>query len=220
MPSALITGANRGIGLALCRQLSEKGYEVHAVCRQASEELKAITPHITEGIDVAQHTCIERLKTAITLNSIDLVINVAGLLISTTWEDLDFEAIERQHQTNTLGPLRVAQAVWQKIPKGGKLVMITSRMGSIADNTSGGAYGYRMSKTGLNMASVSLAQDLKNHGIAVGIIHPGYVQTAMTENRGNIGPAEAAQQIIQRIDELNLENSGSFMHANGEQLPW
>jgi NAD(P)-dependent dehydrogenase (short-subunit alcohol dehydrogenase family) len=98
--------------------------------------------------------------------------------------------------------------------------MITSRMGSIADNTSGGRYGYRMSKAALNIASVSLAHDLKHLGISVGIIHPGLVGTEMIGGYGDISPDQAAESIAKRIEELNLENSGTFWHSNGEILPW
>ena len=98
--------------------------------------------------------------------------------------------------------------------------MITSRMGSIADNSSGGQYGYRMSKAALNIAAVSLAHDLRSLGFAVGIVHPGYVRTDMTAKSGNISPEGSAKQIVQRVKELDLKTSGSFVHANGETLPW
>jgi NAD(P)-dependent dehydrogenase (short-subunit alcohol dehydrogenase family) len=93
-------------------------------------------------------------------------------------------------------------------------------MGSIADNTSGSMYGYRMSKAALNMAAASLAHDLKSRGIAVAILHPGYVRTEMTNNQGAVAPETAAVSLVARIDELTLENSGQFRHANGEMLPW
>ena len=93
-------------------------------------------------------------------------------------------------------------------------------MGSIADNDSGGRYGYRMSKAALNAAGKSLSVDLKPRGIAVGILHPGFVQTGMTEGRGHITPAEAAGRLIQRMDELDLENTGTFWHSDGSVLPW
>ena len=93
-------------------------------------------------------------------------------------------------------------------------------MGSIADNDSGGSYGYRMSKAALNSAGVSLAKDLHPHGIAVAILHPGYVRTEMTGNSGLIDVDESVTGLLKRIDELSLENSGTFWHTNGEVLPW
>ena len=97
---------------------------------------------------------------------------------------------------------------------------MTSRMGSISDNTSGGYYGYRISKAALNVAGKSLAEDLRREGIAVALLHPGYVQTDMTGHGGDVTPAQAAAGLVRRVDELNLENSGSFWHANGQRLPW
>lgn len=220
MKTALVTGANRGIGLEICRQLADQGFKVIGVCRETSPELDAATPHIIDGIDVTDNENIKRLAATVSGETLDLIINVAGLLESNVWETLDPQSIERQFQINALGPLRIAHALWKKVPQNGKIVMITSRMGSIKDNTSGGSYGYRMSKAALNMASKSLALDLTPHGIAVGIIHPGYVRTRMTGNNGHIDPPESAKGILQRINELDLSNSGTFWHQNGDILPW
>ena len=121
---------------------------------------------------------------------------------------------------NALGPLRCVTAFRNRLEKGAKVGLITSRMGSIADNTSGGMYGYRMSKAALNMAGVSLAHDLKPRGIAVALLHPGHVQTDMVGHTGNVTPDEAAKGLIGRMDALTLSNSGTFWHQNGERLPW
>ena len=104
--------------------------------------------------------------------------------------------------------------------QGAKIALMTSRMGSIGDNGSGGHYGYRMSKAALNAMGMSLARDLKSRGIAIAILHPGYVRTDMTDGAGNVEPADAARMLIARIDGLGLENTGTFWHANGERLPW
>jgi NAD(P)-dependent dehydrogenase (short-subunit alcohol dehydrogenase family) len=106
------------------------------------------------------------------------------------------------------------------MPSGSKIAVITSRMGSIGDNTSGGSYGYRMSKAAANMAGVSLARDLRSKGISVAMIHPGFVKTDMTGQGGKVAPADAARGVIARIDALGLETSGGFWHASGERLPW
>ena len=108
----------------------------------------------------------------------------------------------------------------KQLVKGAKVALITSRMGSVTDNTSGGRYGYRMSKAALNIAGVSLAHDLKEQEVAVALLHPGYVQTEMVNNSGDISAAVAVERLIRRIEELNLENTGTFWHSNGEVLPW
>ena len=135
--------------------------------------------------------------------------------------NLDFKAIREQFEVNALGALRVTQALLNNLADNAKIILMTSRMGSIADNTSGGSYGYRMSKAALSMAGKSLAHDLKPQGVAVAILHPGLVQTRMTNfNEAGITPKESVQGLLQRIEELNLENTGTFWHANGEILPW
>ncbi|HEY0715785.1 MAG TPA: SDR family oxidoreductase, partial [Polyangia bacterium] len=115
---------------------------------------------------------------------------------------------------------RVARALRSLIPNGGKLVSITSRMGSMGDNGSGGYYGYRMSKAALNAATVSLARDLRVAGVAVAALHPGFVRTELTGQQGNMTADESARLLADRIDQLTLETSGSFWHASGEELPW
>jgi NAD(P)-dependent dehydrogenase (short-subunit alcohol dehydrogenase family) len=116
--------------------------------------------------------------------------------------------------------LLITQALLGNLDEGSKVGIITSRMGSIADNDSGGSYGYRMSKAAVNAAGKSLAIDLKPRGIAVGILHPGWVRTDMTGRNGLIDANESAKGLLARMDELNLDNTGTFWHANGELLPW
>ena len=130
------------------------------------------------------------------------------------------DSIQNQIEVNTYGPLRVTEALQNNLSDNAKIAMITSRMGSVADNTSGGRYGYRMSKAALNIAAVSIAHDLSSRGVSIAIIHPGLVGTEMIGGYGDITPDQAAERIIQRIDELNLTTSGSFWHSNGEILPW
>ena len=161
-------------------------------------------------------------KAAADVGDVDVLIANAGVLsnepLSAIAEAVD--RIERQFRVNALGPLLTVHAFADKLASGAKVALITSRMGSMADNTSGGSYGYRMSKAALNAAGRSLAKDLASRGIAVGLLHPGYVRTDMTGGRGDVEPAEAAARLVERIDDLNTANSGTFRHANGEELPW
>ena len=150
---------------------------------------------------------------------IDVLINCAGVLTRESLDELDFDAIRRQMEINAYGPLRVTNALLTNLGEGSKVVIITSRMGSIADNTSGGMYGYRMSKAAVNMAGHSLAHDLASRGIAVKLLHPGMVATDMTGGKG-IAAAESAAGLLARIDETMMDSSGSFSHMNGEALPW
>ena len=114
----------------------------------------------------------------------------------------------------------VTQTLLGNLKPGSKVAIVTSRMGSMADNTFGGHYGYRMSKAAVNAAGVSLARDLEGHGIPVILLHPGYVNTDMTQHLGPVDPADAAAGLLDQIDRLTLEASGEFRHANGELLPW
>ncbi len=219
MSTVLITGANRGIGLELCRQLKKRGHTIIATCRKASPELEAMDLTIISDVDVSDDGSVNKLARQLEGKELDILINNAGILSVESLDDLDFDRIRKQFEVNTLGPLRVTSALLGNLRGGAKIAFITSRMGSIEDNTSGSYYGYRMSKAALNMAAVSFANDLKSRNISVAILHPGMVATEMTGKRG-IPPAEAARGLIARIDELNMENNGSFRHANGERLPW
>lgn len=216
----VITGANRGIGLALCHQLHKRGEQVIAVCRQSSAGLDALGVRIEAGVDVTHDADVHALAQRLSGITVDVLINNAGILRRESLDNLDFASLREQFEVNSLAPLRVAHALLPLLTKGGKIAMITSRMGSLTDNTSGAYYGYRMSKAALNMASLSLAHDLKPRQIAVAILHPGYVKTDMTGNSGHIDAHESASGLIARIDELNLQNTGSFWHTNGERLPW
>lgn len=221
MVTYLITGANRGIGYEYCRQLHERGDTVIAVCRSASEELQQLGVRVEEGIDITSDASVTDLRDRLGDSAIDVLINNAGILQRVTLEDLDFESIREQFEVNALGPLRVTHALLPLLKAGSKIVLMTSRMGSIGDNTSGSSYGYRMSKVALSMAGKSLAHDLKPRGIAVAILHPGLVQTRMTGfTSSGITPEESVKGLLKQIDELTLENTGTFWHANGEVLPW
>lgn len=219
MATYLITGTNRGIGLEYCRQLQARGEKVIAVCRHASPELQSLEIQIEAGIDITHDDSLADLVKRLGNTTIDVLINNAGILRDESLEDLDLDSIREQFEINALGPLRVTQALLPKLKAGSKVVLMTSRMGSIADNTSGGYYGYRMSKVALSMAGKSLALDLQSRKIAVAILHPGLVQTRMTGFSG-ITTEQSVQGLLARIDGLTLANTGTFWHANGEVLPW
>ena len=221
MATCLVTGANRGIGLEYCRQLQARGDQVVAVCREPSPELEALGVRIEAGVELTDPQAIADLVERLQGLALDVVILNAGLLHSMGLDDLDAEAIRQQFEVNALAPLLLARALVDRMPRGAKLALMTSRMGSIDDNSSGGSYGYRMSKVALNIAGKSLAIDLAPRGIAVAILHPGLVRTRMIKfNPNGIEPAQAVQGLLARIDALTLATSGGFWHANGERLPW
>ena len=221
MSTVLVTGANRGIGLEYCRQLQQRGDQVIAVCRQSSPELDAIDVEIESGVDLINEANRANLVRRLTGRSLDTVILNAGLLVSMGLDDLDPEAIRRQFEVNALAPLLLARSLVPLMPWGSRLAVMTSRMGSCDDNSSGGSYGYRMSKVALNIAGKSLAVDLKPDGIAVAILHPGLVRTRMIQfNPRGVSPEQSVRGLLTRIDGLPLANSGTFWHANGDVLPW
>ena len=220
MATYLVTGANGGIGYEFCRQL-KSGATVIAVCRWASDELKSLGVRVESGVDITSEEDVAALVERLQGKPIDVLINNAGILQRNTLDHLDFDSIRQQFEVNALGALRITQALLPNLKAGSKVVIMTSRMGSIGDNTSGSSYGYRMSKAALSMAGKSLSHDLKPRQIAVAILHPGLVSTPMTNyTEGGISPEEAVKGLLARIKQLNLENSGTFWHATGEVLPW
>jgi NAD(P)-dependent dehydrogenase (short-subunit alcohol dehydrogenase family) len=221
MALAVVTGANRGIGLALVELLKQRELDVIGVCRQSSPELAALGAEVVEAVDVTDERGIERIVRAVGGREIQLLVNNAGIMHwPETLDQIDPVAIRLQFEVNALAPLCITAALRGRLARGGKVGLITSRMGSIDDNGSGGAYGYRMSKAALNMAGKSLALDLKPAGVAVALLHPGMVRTRMTGTHGQVEPLDAARGLLARLDELTLETTGGFWHANGQRLPW
>ncbi|MEM7760141.1 MAG: SDR family oxidoreductase [Cyanobacteria bacterium P01_A01_bin.40] len=217
----LITGANRGIGLEYCRQLKEQGQQVIAVCRSPSPELEDLGIEVEKNIELTDLAAVQNLVKSLNGRHIDVLINNAGIVERISLEQLDFVSIRRQFEINAIAPLRLTRILLPNLSSGSKVILMTSRMGSIGDNTSGGSYGYRMSKVALSMAGKSLAHDLKPKGIAVAILHPGLVKTRMTGfTDSGITPATSVQGLLERIEALNLDNTGTFWHASGEILPW
>lgn len=220
MATVVVTGANRGIGLEFVKQYIDQGHKVIALCRNTSDELSQTSAKVIDNVDVGNPECLEKVLPTLSDLKIDLLINNAGVFANETLDDMSASTLEYQFRVNAMGPVLVTQMLRHQLVKGAKVAMITSRMGSATDNTSGGYYGYRMSKAALNIAGVSLASDLKGQDVAVALLHPGYVQTEMVNNNGDISAAVAVERLTQRIEELNLDNTGTFWHSNGEVLPW
>jgi len=221
----VITGANRGIGYAMAKICQQRGDIVYALCRQSSKDLDALGVNVVEKIDIATQVGIEKAVSSLSGINIDLLINNAGILRDEQLSDLNKDSIIEQFNVNALAPLCLSHALLSNLSSGSKIGLITSRMGSVTDNTSGGRYGYRMSKAALNIASVSLARDLSDENIAVGIYHPGYVQTEMVNrdgvlSNGDISANVAAKRLLTLMDNLTMADSGVFKHSNGETLPW
>ena len=172
-----------------------------------------------DGVDVTDRRALDAVSAALGDTALDILINNAGIFTDEPFDALDLDRIRKQFEINALGALQVTSAMESHLIRGSKIILITSRMGSIGDNGSGGYYGYRMSKAALNMAGVNLAHDFAKREISVAILHPGLVATEMTGNYG-IPVTESAEGLIARIDALQLADSGSFWHANGERLPW
>jgi NAD(P)-dependent dehydrogenase (short-subunit alcohol dehydrogenase family) len=220
MATILITGANRGIGLALARAYAARGDRVIAACRVGSKALTDLGAEVHEGVEVGDDASVDRLATSLGATKIDVLINNAGIHSNETLEDLNFGRIRKQMEVNAYGPLRVTRALLPHLHKGSKVVIVTSRSGSIGDNGSGHTYGYRMSKAAVNMAGVNLAIDLKPRGIPVLLLHPGMVKTDMGGGPGAVEARDAAARMVARIDELSLDTTGKFRHAEGYELPW
>ena len=221
MSTFLITGSNRGIGLELCKQVFERGDEVIATCRKSSIELNNLGVRIEENIDISSKESIDNLRKNLSGLELDCLIHNAGIHEYNSFDDLDQQSILRQFLVNALSPLSMTKSLKSLLKKSSKIAFITSRMGSIGDNSSGSSYGYRMSKVALSMAAKSLSKDLLEEDIFVAILHPGLVSTRMTGfTKSGITTEESVRGLLKRIDSLDKNNTGTFWHANGEILPW
>jgi NAD(P)-dependent dehydrogenase (short-subunit alcohol dehydrogenase family) len=222
MATVLITGANRGIGLALVQRCAARGDQVIAACRTSSPELVALGERvrIEADVDVTSDASVTGLAERLGARGLDLLVLNAGILREDNLDSLSLDDVVAQLEVNAVGPLRVLQALRRNLRAGGKVAVITSRMGSMGDNGSGGSYGYRMSKAAVNAMGVSAARDLRPAGVSVAILHPGFVRTDMTEGAGNLTPDESARLLLDRIDQVTLETSGTFWHASGQVLPF
>ncbi|MDD1610365.1 MAG: SDR family oxidoreductase [Methylococcaceae bacterium] len=231
MPSILITGANRGLGLEFCRQYGEQGWRVFACCRQPDTaiELQALAKqwaHLTiHALEVSNFQQIDQLAAQLVSEPLDVLLSNAGVYGDKKDHDfgaLDYAAWQETLLINTLAPVKLAEAFLPNLLKTQhpQFVVISSLMGSIADNDSGGSILYRSSKAGLNAALKSLAIDLQPQNIAVLILHPGWVKTDMGGERAPTSPEESIAGMRRVISEFTLEQSGSFFNYKGDLLPW
>ena len=195
MANVVITGANRGIGLELAKLYEARGDSVTAICRETNDEIEDIADQVFPEIDVTKEEQLPSIAMVLDKlldEPIDILINNAGLFRNETLHTMDSDSIREQFEVNAIAPLMVTHNLLPLMAEGTKIANITSRMGSIEDNTSGAYYGYRASKAALNAIGKSLANDLKEHGVAVVQIHPGFVQTRMVGFNGDITPEQAA----------------------------
>lgn len=220
----VVTGANRGLGLEFSRQLSERGDEVIATARRPEEagDLADLDTDVFR-LDVADPGSVEEFARVIAGRPVDVLINNAGVGVdSTDFQGLDPGDLMPFFEVNTVGPLRVSKALMPHLraAESRKVVNITSRMGSIDDNGSGGAYEYRASKAALNMVTRSMAIDLEGDGFICVVLHPGWVQTDMGGPRAPTSPSESIAGMLEVIDDLGPPDSGGFFDYTGARVPW
>lgn len=222
MPTLLITGANRGLGLEFARQYAAAGWRVLATVRDPLSG-KAVSDAGAEVYvaDVADLSTLTRLKAALAGVSLDVVLNNAGIY----GDDQSFGAVDadgflKVMRVNALAPLQVAELFADQVPAGGIIAAISSKMGSVAENTSGGFYAYRASKAALNMVVKSLSLDLASRQIAVIALSPGWVRTDMGGPNAPLTPPQAVAGMKAVLDKVNLSDSGKFFHFDGSEVAW
>ncbi len=230
MPTLLITGANRGIGLELCKQYLDQGWEVHACCRKpekASQLNKLANKnkqlHVHE-LEVTNEKQMDALKKTLKDKPIDILLNNAGVhaLGASQFGKTDNKAWEEAVAVNLLAPMKMMEHFVNNVAISDKKIIasISSKMGSIEDNSSGGSYAYRATKAALNAVMVSAAHDLRHLGIIALILHPGWVRTDMGGPNGEISVKESARNLRKILDECTLEDSGKFFDIDGAIIPW
>ncbi|KAL1648860.1 hypothetical protein SLS58_002040 [Diplodia intermedia] len=227
MPTAIITGANSGIGHEFAKVLIKEGYDVHAVDVQDGEKLKSLGCK-TSRLDVTSEDAIHEFKQQYGDGPLDLLLNVAGVIDPEhdSLSTINAGSLSKTFAVNTFGPLLLTQAFLPNVLKSSapRLGYVSSRVGSIADNSSGGNYAYRSSKTALNMICKNLSVELKDKGVVVVILHPGMVRTAMAAQLGPVpglvDPDEVAGKLYKILVSKKLEDTGKFWHRDGQELPW
>ena len=231
MPSTLITGANRGLGLEFARQYAEAGWQVYATCRDPSSASALRRLADASGgnveimaLDVTDLASIKAAAAHLKDRPIDVLLNNAGVggPRRQAIGNIDYDAWADVLDVNTLGPLRVSEAFVDNVARSERklIVTLTSGMGSIDENTSGGSFAYRSSKAAVNMVMRSLAIDLAPRGITCLVLNPGWVQTDMGGPHGNQTPAESIAKMRRLIDGFGQKHSGKFFNHDGREYPW
>ena len=227
MATVLITGANRGLGLEFCKQYADEGWDVLACCRnpETADKLADIPQVRVLPLDVSDFAQIDKLAAQLQDTAIDVLINNAGIYGDSprrSFGQLDYAAWTQTLTINTQAPVKMAEAFLPHLQRGDKkmLVSISSQMGSIADNGSGGSIVYRTSKSALNAAMKSIAIDLAEQGIGVLVLHPGWVKTDMGGPNALIDAQKSVAGMRQVIARFTLDQSGGFLKYDGSSLPW
>ena len=231
MPSILVTGANRGLGLEFTKQYAATGWRVYAACREPTKanHLESLAKSSNgkvsvHHLDIEDFASIENLERELKDVSIDVLLNNAGIYNDhdTSLGNTNYAAWEKALRVNTMAPLKMTEAFIEQVARSEKkiVIAITSRMGSIADNTSGGAYLYRSSKAAVNAVVRSLSFDLKPRGIIAVVIHPGWVQTDMGGKNAPLPVDQSISAMRKLIGRLSESDSGKFFHSDGSELPW
>lgn len=226
MSTALVVGADRGIAACIARQLHARGDDVVAACLADGDDLKQAGITVEPHVDVTDGDSVTGLASRLRASgvTIDALYHVAGVLGLDELGAIDYDDVRRQFEINTIGPLRTVEALRDRLRPGSKVGIVTSRVGSLADNTSGGMYAYRVSKAAANMVGLNLHHDLGRDGVHVLMLHPGMVATDLTKDYPGdfdyITPEQAAEGLVRNIDALTAETAGQFQHSNGSFLPW
>jgi NAD(P)-dependent dehydrogenase (short-subunit alcohol dehydrogenase family) len=223
MPTAVVTGANRGIGLEFVHQLTKAGWEVYALCRQSSEELEGLQPKKIFTADVRHEQEIKDVFASID-ESLDLLINNAGVSDGrwSRFDDVEWDVALKVLQVNAISPMMVTQAALPhlRLATNPCVAMVTSLMGSIRDCQSGKSYAYRASKTALNMFTAAARNELRNDGIRTILLHPGWVKTDMGGPNAPVLVQDSVAGMLEQIQALEMEDSGQFVEYTGQLLPW
>lgn len=218
MATALVVGATRGIGLAYVNALAARGDRVIGTARRPEDAtaLEDVAARVVR-CDVTDDASVAALAEALSDESLDLLVHNAGVLVPGRLDESPASVLG-QIDTNAVGAYRVVRALRSRLAPGAKVALMTSRMGSIEDNTSGGYYGYRASKAAMNAVGRSLARDLAP--VPVVLLHPGMVRTEMTGGHGDVDAEQAVAALLPQIDAAGAEQSGRFWHRDGFELPW
>jgi NAD(P)-dependent dehydrogenase (short-subunit alcohol dehydrogenase family) len=223
MSNVIIFGTNKGIGLELTKRYVKNGDKVFSLCRSASNELRDLGSFkIIEDCDVTDEKKLKKIALQLDEYRFDILIHNAGIWRedSIFSETQDWNNFTETFEVNSIAPLKVLHCFSHLLKDGSKVGLMSSRMGSISDNDSGGRYSYRMSKCALNCAGKSLSIDLIGRRISIAVLHPGYVKTSMTDYNGLIDSDESANGLFSVMEKLDLNDTGKFWHSNGETLPW